>query len=336
MMNLPVYFGRITMPIIRFITIQAVTKYLKTLLLAISFLFLCKPAYAGVVVLDNFGDNPGALKASYYLPETINLKEKSVPIVVLLHGCAQQANELAQQSGFLGLAKQHKFVLLMPQQDLGNNIKRCFNWYSAEDFTKGKGETLSIKNMITTLKQKLASDSVYIIGLSAGGAMASGLLVNYPELFTAGAVVAGIPFPCADGLITGISCMKNGPSQTIDEFVELIEKIAPKQSKWPKLSVWTGNNDSIVNPLNASMLAQQWAKLSKITASPISNQQSGYSVTRWKNANEETQVEFIEVMNRDHGIMVNPNIENGGEASDYLLAAPLSTAKQLVEFWNLK
>lgn len=296
-------------------------------------------ALADFTELKSFGANPGDLEASYYLPKNLpktNAPNGSSPaLVVLLHGCAQQAETLAQQSGFLGLAKQYNFALLLPQQGLTNNIKRCFNWYSADDYTKDQGEMLSIKNMITTLKQKLVSENVYIIGLSAGGAMASSLLVNYPELFTAGAVVAGIPFPCADGLITGISCMRNGPSQTADELVTLIQKTNPKQTQWPKLSVWTGANDSIVNPLNSSMLAQQWAQLSKGNIKTTVDKKAGYIITRWQNTNKEVQVELVEVMKRDHGIMVNPNVENGGEVSDYLLAAPLSTAKHVVAFWQL-
>lgn len=292
-------------------------------------------ALADFTELKSFGTNPGDLEASYYLPKTNASNNSSPALVVLLHGCAQQAEILAQQSGFLGLAKQHNFALLLPQQGLTNNIKRCFNWYSADDYTKDQGETLSIKNMVSTLKQKLASENVYIIGLSAGGAMASGLLVNYPELFTAGAVVAGIPFPCADGLITGISCMRNGPSQTADELVTLIQKTNPKQTNWPKLSVWTGENDSVVNPLNSAMLAQQWAQLSKGNSKAPVDKKSGYTVTRWQNANNEVQVELVKVMKRDHGIMVNPNVENGGEVSDYLLASPLSTAKKVVDFWQL-
>lgn len=302
------------------------------------FTLLClfsRNSLANFVEFQNFGDNPGGLQASYYAPEKIDSMTTPPALVVLLHGCAQQAETLAQQSGLLSLAKQRKFALLLPQQALSNNIKRCFNWYSAEDFTKNKGETLSIKNMITSLKQKISSDNVYIIGLSAGGAMASSMLVNYPDLFTAGAVVAGIPFPCADGLITGISCMRNGPSQTVDELVSLIEKISPDQTYWPKLSIWTGENDSIVNPLNATMLAQQWVQLSKVMSKSIMNKETGYNITRWSDDVSEIQVELVEVKGQDHGIMVNPKVAHGGEASDYVLAAPLSTAMHVVELWKL-
>ena len=165
--------------------------------------------------------------------------------------------------------------------------------------------------------------------------MASGMLANYPGLFTGGAVVAGIPFPCADGLMTGISCMRNGPSQTADELVTLVKKSNPKQTTWPKLSVWTGANDSIVNPLNSSMLAQQWAKLSVLESKPIIDKKSGYKVTHWQNSAKEAQVELIEVDNLGHGIMVNPQVENGGEVSDYVLASPVSTLKHVIDFWQL-
>lgn len=287
-------------------------------------------SHADFQKLEDFGANPGDLEASYFTPNTEN-----PALVVMLHGCAQQADELALQSGLFGLARKHNFAFLLPQQGLSNNIKSCFNWYSADDFTRDSGETLSIKNMIRQLKAQLGSKEVYIIGLSAGGAMASGMLANYPGLFTGGAVVAGIPFPCADGLMTGISCMRNGPSQTADELVTLVKKINPKQTTWPKLSVWTGANDSIVNPLNSSMLAQQWAKLSVLDSKPIIDKKSGHKVTHWQNSAKEAQVELIEVDNLGHGIMVNPQVENGGEVSDYVLASPVSTLKHVIDFWQL-
>jgi poly(3-hydroxybutyrate) depolymerase len=165
--------------------------------------------------------------------------------------------------------------------------------------------------------------------------MASGLLANYPALFNGGAVVAGIPFPCAEGLMTGISCMRNGPPQTVDELKTRVEKLNPQQITWPKLSIWTGEQDSIVNPLNSSMLAQQWANLSALERNPIINKQLGYTITGWKNSAKEVRVELIEVASLGHGIMVNPLVENGGEVSDYVLASPLSTAKHVIDFWQL-
>jgi len=305
------------------LTLKPLVTFLLTLGVSLS-------SQANFLKLEEFGANPGDLEASYFTP---NIKKPA--LVVLLHGCVQQGDELALQSGLFGLAKKYNFALLLPQQGLANNITRCFNWYSADDFTRGSGESLSIKNMISRLKEQLGSEEVYIIGLSAGGALASGMLANYPELFAGGAVIAGIPFSCADGLITGLSCMQNGPSQTVDELVKRVKKINPKQKAWPKLSVWTGKKDSIVNPLNSSMLAQQWANLSGLASNPNIKIKSGYTITRWQNSDKKAQVELIEVNNLGHGIMVNPLVENGGEVSDYLLASPVSTVKHVVDFWQL-
>lgn len=315
-------------------------RILKQFLTAVCAVSLSFSALANFTELQNFGANPGALDASYFSPQA-----QSSALVVLLHGCAQNGEQLAQQSGLLGLAKKHKFALLVPQQGLGNNIKRCFNWYSADDYRKDEGESLSLRNMITRLKQQLGSDDIYIIGLSAGGAMASSMLVNYPQLFTAGAVVAGIPYPCADGLITAISCMKNGPSQTSDELMTLVNELylppslkansQKKANNWPRLSVWTGDNDGIVHPSNATLLAQQWTQLMNIKTAAKHEKLAGYQISQWQNDLKQPQVELVQVANLGHGIMVNPNEENGGEVSDYLLAAPISTVKHVVKFWKL-
>jgi poly(3-hydroxybutyrate) depolymerase len=83
------------------------------------------------------------------------------------------------------------------------------------------------------------------------------------------------------------------------------------------------------------MLAEQWAQLSKVTTKPTISKQSGYIITRWQKDDEKVQVELVEVLKRDHGIMVNPQVKNGGEAADYLLESPLSTAKHVIDFWQL-
>jgi len=299
-------------------------------ILFLFFSFFSNDSSADIIELNSFGKNPGSLDATFFRP-----KKEHPPLVVLLHGCAQHGNELAEKSGLLGLAKQKEFALLMPQQRLTNNIKRCFNWYAADDYSKNKGENLSIKNMIMTLKKKLGSEHVYILGLSGGGAMASSMLVNYPELFKAGGIVAGIPFPCADGLITAISCMKNGPSQTIDELASIVKKRHPKRQQWPKLSIWSGKKDNIVNPFNSSMHAQQWALLSSLKNKPKIDKNLDYTITRWLDEDHKVQIELIEMDNLGHGIMVNPKLKHGGEVADYLLASSISTSKHIIKFWNL-
>ncbi|GGQ08059.1 extracellular catalytic domain type 1 short-chain-length polyhydroxyalkanoate depolymerase [Shewanella litoralis] len=289
------------------------------------------------IPLTDFGDNPGALTSSY-LPVTQGSNASlagDLSLVVLLHGCIQDGVELANKSGLTSLAIANQFAVLVPQQSYDNNVKGCFNWFASQDTQIDSGEMLSIKNMIVTTQEKLGAKHVYVIGLSAGGAMASAAMVNYPNLFQSGAVIAGLPYPCADNLIKAISCMKQGPAQSVEELAQFAKAIHPKQTRWPSLSIWTGDNDNVVSANNAKMLASQWQVLTQSNAKPTVTNESGYSISRWKDHQNNTSIELVMINNFGHGIAVNPDIKHGGEQSDFLLKAPISSVNEVIKFWGL-
>jgi len=269
-----------------------------------------------------FGENPGQLTASIYSP-----KHPSA-MLVLLHGCTQNAEQLAELSGFLGQAKHHNLALLLPQQAKTNNAAGCFNWFSPVDQSKNSGESLSIVNMINTVKQQYNIKPVYLVGVSAGGAMASNLLVHYPNLFAGAGIIAGIPYPCADNLIKAISCMKSGASIS---GKALANALTTKNKQWPNLVVITGENDQVVNPENSRQMAEQWLVLKAINTAGHQDIIEGQTRTSWTKDN--STVELIVIKNIGHGIPVNPNIKNAGEPAPFLLKSQFSAAKYLTEKW---
>lgn len=281
-------------------------------------------SYSEFSPLEHFGENPGELSASVYSNEGVTKN-----LVVLLHGCSQNGEVFAEESGLLALSKKHVFALLVPQQSKRNNIKTCFNWFSEEDTKVDSGESASIKNMIDAVKAELKIQNVYVVGFSAGGAMASSLLVNYPETFVAGAVVAGVPYPCANSLMSAFSCMKNGPSKPLGGLQGLPEK------SLPRLSVWAGEKDRVVNPDNAHALAQHWAELNDL-GSPKVVSKTGYEVSRWSDSGQNVQLELVEIENMEHGFPVNSATQYGGVESKYLPESPLSASVHLIDFWGLK
>ena len=300
-------------------------------LLFLIFWLFSTSAFAAFTPLNEFGDNPGELTASYFATNN-----KQTNLVVLLHGCVQNGEKLATQSGFLALAKAHNFTLLLPQQNQNNNIKSCFNWFSEQDTNKNSGETLSIINMINTLKHRLGHQNIYIAGLSAGGAMTASLLVHYPDMFDAGAVIAGIPYPCANNLIKAISCMRTGPSQSVQDFVDLISSYNPDKTQyWPKLTVWTGTKDKVVHHSNSQRLAMSWAQLLLPNSTKEAIKRPGFQINQWKDEKEIVLVELIEIENSGHGMAINSNVKNGGVAADFLLESPLSAAVNIVNFWQI-
>lgn len=269
--------------------------------------------------MSDFGDNPGELKASYY-----QAKKDASPLVVMLHGCGQNGELLAKQSGFLAQAKQHEFSLLIPQQVKSNNATGCFNWFSKGDQAQGQGETQSIVNMIDKAQKATSATATYIVGLSAGGAMASSLMALYPQEFKAGAVIAGVPYPCADNLIKAISCMKSGTDMTAKQLAKSIHQ---SNVTWPQVTVITGEEDKIVNPANSELMAQQWGYL---TGQPNATKVSEKGITKLTFGNGS---ELITIAGMGHGLPVNPKISGGGHAAPFVLESPFSAADYLVNKW---
>ncbi|MDP1910436.1 MAG: PHB depolymerase family esterase, partial [Hyphomicrobium sp.] len=146
--------------------------------------------------LNEFGSNPGNLIVRTFVPDTI---KPNAPLVVVLHGCTQNAALYDTGSGWSDLAEREGFALLYPEQQRSNNANLCFNWYQPGDAARGKGEALSISQMVAhmTAQHGLDPSRVFVTGLSAGGAMASVMLATYPDLFAGGAVIAGLPFASA-------------------------------------------------------------------------------------------------------------------------------------------
>ena len=147
----------------------------------------------------NFGSNPGALRMFTYLPPDL---AGECGLVVVLHGCTQSAAGYDIGAGWSTLAKRFGFALLLPEQQRSNNPNGCFNWFQRGDIERGRGEALSIRQMV----EKLVSDQVvdrtrvFVTGLSAGGAMTSVMLATYPDVFAGGAIIAGLPYGAANNV----------------------------------------------------------------------------------------------------------------------------------------
>jgi len=93
---------------------------------------------------------------------------------------------------------------------------------------------------------------VYVTGLSAGGAMTAVMLATYPDVFTGGAIIAGIPYRCATDLTSGLSCQTGATSKSPAQWGDLVRAAdSGYQGPWPRVAVWYGTSDSVVNTANA-------------------------------------------------------------------------------------
>jgi len=284
--------------------------------------------------LADFGSNPGALRARSYIPAGLG---KSAPLVVVLHGCTQSAAGYDHGSGWSQLAEQDGFALLYPEQQRANNPNLCFNWFVPEDSRRGSGEALSIRQMIETMFEShdLDPSRVFVTGLSAGGAMASIMLATYPEVFTGGAIIAGLPFGCAATIPEAFDRMRGHGLPTPAAATALVRGASAHEGPWPTISVWHGTRDQTVANANADAIIAQWRGIHAVPAKP-SHEESvdGQNRRTWCDAKGTARIEAFSIPNMGHGTPLDAG-DDIHAPGPFLLDAGISSTRHIARFWGV-
>jgi poly(hydroxyalkanoate) depolymerase family esterase len=286
-----------------------------------------------------FGSNPGDLRMFSYLPGDQRARQK-LPLVVVLHGCTQNAAGYDTGAGWSMLAPRYGFALLMPEQKASNNANSCFNWFNPEDIARDSGEALSIRQMIARMARdhSIDSDRIFVTGLSAGGAMTSVMLATYPEVFAGGAVIAGLPYGIATNLQQALNGMYQSPSRPARELGDLVRNASKHKGPWPKLSVWHGSADRTVNPANADEIVKQWLDVHGLAPVPMSESTvDGHPRAVWWNADGETVVESYTITDMAHGTPLGScdNDEYYGATGAFMIEAGISSSYHIASFFGL-
>ena len=295
------------------------------------------PADSPLVETSSFGSNPGALRMWSYLPPSLPAK---APLVVVLHGCGQTAAGYEFGAGWSMLARRYGFALLMPEQQKANNPQGCFNWFSPEDIRRGHGEAASIRAMVEQMVRthKLDRKRIFITGLSAGGAMSAVLLATYPDVFSAGAVIAGLPYGVAHNVRQALHAMMSPATHSGPELGDRVRHASHHQGPWPRLSVWHGSADRTVHPGNASQLALQWLDLHGVPAAPsVDGTVDGQARRQWRDADGTVVVESYTIAGMAHGtpLGVADTGERFGAPGPFLLEAGIASSYHIAKFFGL-
>lgn len=295
------------------------------------------PVDSPLVETTSFGSNPGALRMWSYLPPKLPAK---AALVVVLHGCGQTAAGYEFGAGWSMLARRYGFALLMPEQQKANNPQGCFNWFNPEDIRRGHGEAASIRAMVEQMVRthKLDRKRVFITGLSAGGAMSAVLLATYPDVFSAGAVIAGLPFGVAHNVRQALHAMMSPATHSGPELGDRVRHASHHQGPWPKLSVWHGSADRTVHPGNASQLVLQWLDLHGVPATSSEEAMvDGHARRQWLNSDGDAVVESFTIAGMAHGtpLGVADTGERFGSPGPFLLEAGIASSYHIAKFFGL-
>jgi poly(hydroxyalkanoate) depolymerase family esterase len=197
----------------------------------------------------------GARRYRLYQPPDVTFDER-LPLLVMLHGCGQDAAKFAASTRMNAIAARERFLVLYPEQDRSANAHGCWNWF---DTRSGRAyrEAASILCAVDQVCLLYPVDRlrVAVAGLSAGASMAALVATRHPDRFRAVVMHSGISPGIAHSGMTALGAMQGWRTAR-----SAIRSPLPGPAvRWPPLMVIHGVLDGVVSASNGQAAARLWA-----------------------------------------------------------------------------
>ena len=200
-----------------------------------------------------------------YVPSTYDGSE-AVPLVMMLHGCSQSADGFKDETGMNEVAEQAGFIAVYPNEDEG--IYGCWNWFEDSNTLRGQGQAQELsEGLIGQVKanENIDEERIYVAGFSAGAYMVPNLLVEYADVFAAGAIHSGGMYDVAESqsegnqVIGDRDCSDGSSSDPQVEGEHAYDRMvdAGIDDYQVPTMVWHGTSDGTVTPCNGDEAVEQ-------------------------------------------------------------------------------
>ena len=204
----------------------------------------------GKFVEGAFSNAAGSRTYKLFIPS--RAQGQTLPLVVMLHGCTQSADDFAAGTRMNFLAEEQNCFVAYPEQPSGANQAKCWNWFRTSDQGRGGGEPSLIAGITRRIVRDYSIDQkrIYIGGLSAGGAAAAIMGATYADLYAAIGIHSGLACGAASDLPSAFVAMRRGGGY---------KTIAEARSRVP-IIVFHGDRDTTVHPNNGDQIFEQSTK----------------------------------------------------------------------------
>ena len=187
---------------------------------------------------------------------------RRAPLVVLIHGCRQTAEEIARVTRITNFADELGWIVLLPHQHPRANAWGCWNWFD-RGTAAGRGETAILLAQMRAARRKYRTHPrrVYVAGLSSGGALATVLGIRKPSAVAGVIAHSGIACGAASSPLAALDVLKKGADTDVVQIARNARADSDPNSLPVPLLVVQGSADDVVCPVNATQLVRQYLAL---------------------------------------------------------------------------
>src|SRR5688500_16800231 len=218
----------------------------------------------GRFVDGTFSSAAGTRRWKLWVPRDYDSSRRH-PLVVMLHGCTQDPDDLARGTRITEHADRQSLLVVLPEQPESANPKKCWNWYDPAHQRREAGEPALIAGVTRQVMSawSVEPQRVYIAGISAGAAMAATVGITYPDVYAAVALHSGIPYGAASNVMQGVAAMTNGAPDTSALARLAVDAMGARKRPVPALIVH-GANDPSVRPINVTQSRDAWVAMNAL------------------------------------------------------------------------
>jgi poly(hydroxyalkanoate) depolymerase family esterase len=219
---------------------------------------------------------------------------KPAPLIVMLHGCTQSADDFAAGTRMNALAEEYGFLVAYPEQPATANAMHCWNWFKPDDQRRDEGEPSLIAGITKQImgSHRVDPARVFIAGLSAGGAAAAIMGETYPDLYAGVCIHSGLPYAAASDLPSALDAMRTGTS------------VRRRSNGAVPTIIFHGDEDPIVHRRNGEAAAAQVTGsatgLRQITEEGHAPDGHTYSRVMYKDSRDVTVCEYWRIHRAGH------------------------------------
>lgn len=202
-----------------------------------------------------FTDQAGTRDYKLYIPSTY--QGQPLPLVVMLHGCTQSADDFAAGTRMNVVAEERACFVAYPAQPNSANGSKCWNWFNKGHQQRDRGEPLLIAGMTRQISRDYAIDQkrIYVAGLSAGGAAAAIMGATYPDIYAAVGVHSGLACGAASDIVSALSAMRAGSPSASSRLPQ--SSVFHGRGRLVPTIVFHGDKDATVHPRNGYQVIEQ-------------------------------------------------------------------------------